>query len=322
MLAGRLGISFAGGVDERSIVTAFEQWDRVENMAVQVRPELVADDDLQALEEQARPFRALYDHWERTQWSANAIDYRTDAASFRSLDAEGQRALIWIFGHRFHAEFSVATLLAPFILAAPTYEMQLVLATQIADEYRHMQCVLRVYEEVFGIRGGVNVVRRVADEHTDPVATMFYERFENVVGQLNHSRDDNTFLLSVMAYHLIAEGVVARTAQNLAGDQYAHLGDFPGLKAGQWLVSRDEARHIGIGVSYARQRLIDDPERSRAVIAGGLAEYASIAAEGLSLVGDDLDSIVQRGYGVDAAAFYGEMMRLMEVRLRSIGYLE
>jgi hypothetical protein len=31
---------------------------------------------------------------------------------------------------------------------------------------------------------------------------------------------------------------------------------------------------------------------------------------------------VQRGYGVDAATFYGEMMRLMEVRLRSIGYLD
>jgi ribonucleotide reductase beta subunit family protein with ferritin-like domain len=291
-------------------------------MAVQVRPELLVDDDLQALEEQARPFRALYDHWERTQWSVNAIDYRTDAASFRALDAEGQRALVWIFGHRFHAEFSVATLLAPFILAAPSYEMQLVLATQIADEYRHMQCVLRIYEEVFGIRGGVNVVRRVADEHTDPVATMFYERFEGVVGALNHSRDEDTFLRSVIAYHLIAEGVVARTAQNLAGDQYAQLGAFPGLTEGQRLVSRDEARHIGIGVSYARQRLIDDPDRARAVIASSLAEYAQIAAQGLEMVGDDLDSIVQRGYGVDATAFYGEMMRLMEIRLRSIGYLD
>jgi ribonucleotide reductase beta subunit family protein with ferritin-like domain len=303
-------------------VAGFAYWGRVGNMAVRVRPELLVDDDLQALEEQARPFRALYDHWERTQWSANAIDYRVDAASFRALDADGQRALIWIFGHRFHAEFSVATLLAPFILAAPTYEMQLVLATQIADEYRHMQCVLRVYEEVFGIRGGVNAVKSVADEHTDPVATLFYDRFEGAVSELNHARDQDTFLRSVMAYHLIAEGVVARTAQNLAGDQYSHLGDFPGLKEGQRLVSRDEARHIGIGVSYARQRLTDDPERARAVIADGLQEYAAIAAEGLSMVGTDLDSVVQRGYGVDADAFYGEMMRLMDIRLRSIGYLE
>jgi ribonucleoside-diphosphate reductase beta chain len=293
-------------------------------MAVQqLRSDVRIDhlDDLQALEEQARPFRALYDHWERTQWSANAIDFRTDAASFKTLPAERQQALIWIFAHRFHAEFSVATLLAPFILAAPTYEMQLVLATQIADEYRHMQCVLRVYEEVFGVRGGLPVVKRIADEHTDPVAALFYERFEAAVRELNDDRNEDTFLHAVLAYHLIAEGVVARTAQNLAGDQYSHLGDFPGLKIGQRFVARDEARHIGIGVSYARQRLIDEPERARGVIARGLGEYGEIAAEGLSLVGNDLDAVVRRGYGVDADAFYGEMMRLMDVRLRSIGYL-
>jgi ribonucleotide reductase beta subunit family protein with ferritin-like domain len=291
-------------------------------MTIQIRPMAVADDDLQSLEEHARPFRALYDHWERTQWSANAIDFSTDAATFAALDAPTQQGLVWIFAHRFHAEFSVATLLAPFILAAPTYEMQLVLATQISDEYRHMQCVLRVYEEVFGVRGGIHAVRRVADEHTDPVAALLYEKFEATVGEIQHDRSEDTFLRAVMAYHLIAEGVVARTAQNLAGDQYAAIGNFPGLSYGQRMVARDEARHIGIGVSYARQRLNDDPERSRSVIAAGLEEYAQIAAQGLEMVGDDLDGVVQRGYGVDADAFYAEMMRLIDVRLRSIGYLE
>jgi hypothetical protein len=94
------------------------------------------------------------------------------------------------------------------------------------------------------------------------------------------------------------------------------------LKEGQRLVSRDEARHIGIGVSYARQRLTDDPDRARAVIASGLEEYVRIAADGLEMVGADLDRVVQRGYGVHADAFYGEMMRLMDIRLRSIGYLD
>ena len=36
---------------------------------------------------------------------------------------------------------------------APDYELQACLATQLADEFRHLQCVLRVYDEVFGIRG-------------------------------------------------------------------------------------------------------------------------------------------------------------------------
>ena len=125
-----------------------------------------------------------------------------------------------------------------------------------------------------------------------------------------------------MAYHLIAEGVVARCAQHLAGDQYAALGDFPGLSLGQQLVSRDEARHIGFGVTYARQRLIDDPIRSREIISAGLEEFATVAAQGFELVGDDIETTVQRGYGVDAVTFYNELLRLMDVRLRSIGFTD
>jgi ribonucleoside-diphosphate reductase beta chain len=281
-----------------------------------------ATDDLQALEEQARPFRALYDHWERTQWSVNAIDFSADAENFAALDAERRQALIWIFAHRFHAEFSVATLLAPFLLAAPTYELQLVLATQIADEYRHMQCVLRVYEDVFGIKGGIGAIRAIADANLDPVAALFYRRFEEVVRELDHDQSEDTFLRAVMAYHLVAEGVVSRTAQNLTGNQYDHFGDFPGLREGQRLVARDEARHIGIGVSYARQRLTEDPERARAVISKGIEQYTSVIAEAWPLIGDDLDATLRRGYGADAQAFYEEMARLLEVRLRSIGYLD
>ena len=272
-----------------------------------------ATDDLQALEEQARPFRALYDHWERTQWSVNAIDFGTDAENFAALDAERRKALIWIFAHRFHAEFSVATLLAPFLIAAPTYEVQLLLATQVADEYRHMQCVLRVYEDVFGVKGGIGAIRALAGANLDPVAELFYRRFEEVVRELDHDKSEDTFLRAVMAYHLVAEGVVARTAQNLTSNQYDHFGDFPGLREGQRLVARDEARHIGIGVSYARQRLTEDPERARAVISKGIEQYTSVIAEAWPLIGGDLDATVRRGYGVDAKAFYEEMARLFEV---------
>ncbi|HEY8448020.1 MAG TPA: ribonucleotide-diphosphate reductase subunit beta [Thermomicrobiales bacterium] len=281
---------------------------------------MTLDDDEKALEEQARPFRALYEHWERTQWSVQAIDFSTDAKSFRALDPERQEALIWLFAHRFHAEFSVAHTLAPFLLAAPSYEMQLVLATQVADEYRHMQCVLRVYEEVFGVRG-IQAAQRLADEHLDPVAAYFYERFEAVVGALHHDRSEEAFIRAVMAYHLIAEGVVARTAQNLAGGSYSNFGDFPGLLEGQRLVGRDEARHIGIGVSFVRQRMIEAPERTREVIARGLEEYAEITAQGLQMVNADLDATVRRGYGVSGVDFYSEMLRMLEVRLRSVGFL-
>ena len=228
------------------------------------RADAEAAAEVAALEERASPFSALYAHWERNQWSALALDLETDRRSFEALDPSAQSGMVWIFAHRFHAEFSVARLLAPFLLAAPSYDVQLLLATQVSDEHRHLQAVLRIYEEVFGVRGGIDAVREVADRNMDLVAEALYERLEHHVGKLSASSSEDDFLGAVVVYHLLAEGVIARTAQNLAANQYERLS-FPGLAEGQRLVSRDEARHIGIGVSYVRRCMERAPERTSEV---------------------------------------------------------
>ncbi len=284
--------------------------------------ELRAEPESDDLEERARPFRALYEHWERHQWSPLEIDYSTDAESFARLDEEAKRGFLWIFAHRFHAEFKVATVLAPFLLRANDYELQAVLATQVADEFRHMMSVLRVYEEVFGI-SDISAVKAIADAHMDPIAETLYERFERRVSPLETSGDEDLFLQAVVSYHLIAEGVIARTAQNLAAGQYARYGSFPGLTAGQRLVARDEARHIGIGVSYCRQRMARDREGAFAAITDVVEEFADLADNLLeTAVSGQMDSQVAAGYGVDPTGFYAEAMRLWQLRLRSIGYLD
>ncbi len=273
------------------------------------------------LEERANAYEALYAHWERTQWSALALDLSVDRASFAALDREDQEGMIWIFAHRFHAEFNVARLLAPFLLAAPSYELQLLLATQVADEHRHLQAVLRIYEEVFGVEGGIEAVREMADRHMDPVAEALYARLEHYVGRLSANSGEDEFLAAVIGYHLIAEGVIARTAQNLAAGQFERLA-FPGLGRGQQLVARDEARHIGIGVSYTRRRLEQDPEHSRLVIGAVIDDFVELAGRLLATANDGMGALVAAGYGVEPEGFYTEAMRLLQLRLRSIGFLE
>ena len=273
------------------------------------------------LEERANAYEALYAHWERTQWSALALDLSVDRASFAALDREDQEGMIWIFAHRFHAEFNVARLLAPFLLAAPSYELQLLLATQIADEHRHLQAVLRIYEEVFGVEGGIEAVREMADRHMDPVAEALYARLEHYVGRLSANSVEDEFLAAVIGYHLIAEGVIARTAQNLAAGQFERLA-FPGLGRGQQLVARDEARHIGIGVSYTRRRLEQDPEHSRLVIGAVIDDFVELAGRLLATANDGMGALVAAGYGVEPEGFYTEAMRLLQLRLRSISFLE
>jgi ribonucleotide reductase beta subunit family protein with ferritin-like domain len=154
-----------------------------------VREEQAEEAEFEAIERRASPFPALYAHWERNQWSALALDLETDRRSFEALSENGQTGMVWIFAHRFHAEFNVARLLAPFLLAAPTYDVQLLLATQVADEHRHLQAVLRIYEEVFGVPGGIDAVREVADRNMDLVAERLYERLIHYVGQLSAQSD-------------------------------------------------------------------------------------------------------------------------------------
>jgi ribonucleoside-diphosphate reductase beta chain len=280
-----------------------------------------AQQELIALEERARPFQALYDHWERTQWGIHQLDFSTDAASFGELTQERQDAMLWIFAHRFHAEFSVARHLTPFLDAAPDLDVRILIATQIADEHKHLQAVLRIYREVFGVEGGLDGVQEVADAHMDPVAEMLYEAFDRRIERLREDRGERCYSQAVFSYHLIAEGVVARTAQNLAGNQYEQLGEFPGLIRGQQLVARDEARHIGIGVSYLRRRMADDREETVDAINEILDQFAELAVRGLELGKAGLEDVLADGYGVDSDAFHDEAMRLLQIRLRSIGYL-
>jgi ribonucleotide reductase beta subunit family protein with ferritin-like domain len=276
--------------------------------------------ELERLEGRPSPFSALYAHWERNQWSALELDLAPDRASFVALEPSEQSGLIWIFAHRFHAEFNVARLLAPFLLAAPDYEVQLLLATQVADEHRHLQAVLRIYEEVFGIQGGFEAVRAVADENMDLVAGTLYDRLEHYVGRLSADSGEEEFLAAVVVYHLLAEGVVARTAQNLAANRYEQL-TFPGLAEGQRLVARDEARHIGIGVSYARRCMDERPEWARAVIEDVVEDFVAIAERLLATANEGMSDLVHTGYGVEPEGFYNEVMRLTQLRLRSIGFL-
>jgi ribonucleotide reductase beta subunit family protein with ferritin-like domain len=300
--------------------------DEVDVTAVQPRSSMTSavpvlePDENAALEERPHAYQALYAHWERTQWSTLELDFDTDKRNFDALDEGEQRGLLWIFAHRFHAEFNVARLLAPFLLAAPEYELQLLLATQVADEHRHLQAVLRIYEEVFGVEGGIEAVRALADRNLDPVAETLYGRLEHYVSRLSAGSDEDEFLAAVVAYHLLAEGVIAQTAQNLAAGQFERLA-FPGLAEGQRLVARDEARHIGVGVTYTRRRLEQDRRHAHEVVGAVIDDFGQLATALLATANQEMATLVRSGYGVEPAAFHAEAIRLMRLRLRSVGFI-
>ncbi len=282
---------------------------RVDQEAVEIE-EFVAD---------PRPFRALYEHWERHQWSPFEIDFSVDADSFAALDEQTRTRLVWVFAHRFHAEFNVAALLAPFLLAAPDYDVQLLLATQVADEHRHIESLLRVYSEVLGFQGGIQAVKALADSQLDPVAATLYDALDGVVRALESNRDEDTFLRAVVAYHLLAEGSIGRANQTFVATQFDRVGPFPGLRQAQRLAVRDEVRHIGIGVSYARRRIARDGQPARALITELVDGFHALGEHLLERTSPELASDFAEAYGAKPATLWAEVQRQLQLRLRSLG---
>src|SRR5262249_6979381 len=204
--------------------------------------------------------------------------------------------------------------------AAPTWELQCLLATQTADEHRHLKLVLRVYEEGFGVQGGIDAAQELADAGLDTVSrTLLYDKLEDWLLPLQTRRDEDSFVQAILVYHLLGEGVIACAGQNLAARRYTELQGFPGLIEGQRRVARDEARHIGIGVSYLRDRMEADPAHTGALVQEVLDDLLPVAEAMLEQANSDLGELARSGYGVEPFEFYGEVMRLLSVRLRSIG---
>jgi ribonucleotide reductase beta subunit family protein with ferritin-like domain len=199
---------------------------------------------LQELAEGPRPFRALYEHWERHQWSPFAIDFSTDAASFKAL----------------------------------------------------------------------------ADAQLDPVAAALYAALEGVVRALEASRDEDSFLKAIVAYHLIAEGSIGRANQNFVAAQFDRIGLFPGLREAQRLAVRDEVRHIGIGVSYVRRRLTADGVHARALIEEIVEGFQALGDSLLEAAAPDVLDDFARAYGAEPATLWAEVLHQLRLRLRSIGF--
>jgi len=278
--------------------------------------------EIQGFVADPRPFRALYEHWERHQWSPFEIDFSVDAESFAALDETTRSGLVWVFAHRFHAEFNVAVLLAPFLLAAPDYDVRLLLATQVADEHRHIESVLRVYGDVFGVEGGIETVKALADAQLDPVAASLYDALDGVVRALEQSRDEDMFLRAVVAYHLLAEGSIGRANQTFVANRFDRVGSFPGLRQAQRLAVRDEVRHIGIGVSYARRRLARDGQPARALIKEIVDGFQALGENLLENTSAELAGDFVEAYGAEPATLWAEVRRQLQLRLRSIGLTE
>ncbi|GBD46306.1 R2-like ligand binding oxidase [bacterium HR41] len=264
-------------------------------------------------------YRELYHLWERQQWSVQDIDFSRDRVDWHeriSPDERFQR--MYGLSSFFVGEQRVTAELGPMMRAAPTEDMRIFLATQIADEGRHVAFFDRFYSEV-GIFEAEGVQERLAEAEAQ-VNPSFYELFDEMLRErvdrlASEPEDLEALVEAVTIYHMVLEGMLALTGQHFIIAYNEEQGTLPGFVEGFSNVARDEHRHVAFGSRFLRE-MAERDERYRTAISRTLEKVAPVAEqvlrphwyeEGMPLFGYSLGEV--RAFALKA----------LERRLKAIG---
>jgi ribonucleoside-diphosphate reductase beta chain len=265
-------------------------------------------------------YEDLYGLWERQNWRAHEIDFTVDKLHWLTTPTEGQRDTMWSLSSFYIGEERVAADLAPFVMAAPTGEAEIFLATQLVDEARHAAFFDRFMAEVMAlepadIRGRLGEMeklmlpawRRVFDDELRAIARRLVEQPD----------DFDLFVEGIVVYHLVIEGVLAMTGQHQI-IKYLEAHDlYPGFREGFSLVERDEHRHIAFGVRFLRDACEREP-RYRELIERKISELVPIACH-VFVPPEVEDPSDFTSYDYHSSEIYGFAYRALKRRLAVIG---
>ncbi|MGW2812639.1 ribonucleotide-diphosphate reductase subunit beta [Streptomyces sp. NPDC001415] len=221
-------------------------------------PELPVDDVLRHADvvtaQRMKP-QALYERWEKQQWSAQAIDLEQDRVDYeKRLPRSARKALEESIATFIIGEYTGLDLLAPILTGAPEEIDHLYLGTQIADETRHTQLMLRLGEEVLGLDPDPKrMLVQAWNLCTPPHRALSRLETEIIREVQERPADYETWLRTVTLFHLISEGVLALVGQRAIVQSLHEVPLLPGVKAGFTAMCRDESRHVSFGLHALRQ---------------------------------------------------------------------
>ena len=265
-------------------------------------------------------YRQLYALWERQNWRATELDFTVDKEQWVTTPREAQESTIWSLGSFYVGEERVTADLAPFLLAAPTGEIELFLATQLVDEARHAAFFDRFGAEVMCLsaddfRGRMREVEKIL---LSPWREVFDDGLRDVSRRIQAKPDDiNLFVEGVTTYHMVVEGFLAVTGQTLIRDYMLEHSMYPGFCEGFGLVERDEHRHVAFGVRFLRDAIQED-SRHRDTVERVVLDLAPKAAYVFvpPYVKDPSDFV---SYGYTSRQIYGFAYRTLKRRMKVLG---
>ena len=211
--------------------------------------------NLDRIVEAAPSYRKLISRWERQGWNSEVFDYSRDAEEWNgdSWTDEEKRYMVWSLSEFFVGEERVTTELLPFAIAAPTDDQRIFLASQIADEARHVVFFDRYYREVLGVEA-----ETIADNLTatrEHIHDDFRKLFDGILHDVAEElrKDPSNFealVRGITVYMIVIEGTLALTGARFMLRSLKQMDRLPGFREGFTHVNRDESRHVGFGVKF------------------------------------------------------------------------
>jgi ribonucleoside-diphosphate reductase beta chain len=265
-------------------------------------------------------YEQLYALWERQNWRAHEIDFSVDREHWAASPAEAQENMTWSMGSFYIGEERVTADLAPFLIAAPSGEVEIFLATQLVDEARHAAFFDRFGAEVMALppddlRGRMLHLQEVMER---PWFDVFDDGLRDIADRIKARPDDlELFVEGITTYHLIIEGVLAMTGQRFILKYLEDHGMYPGFQKGFSLVEQDEHRHIAFGVRFLKD-MVESDRRYGDIVLRRVEELVPKAVHVFCPpYVDDPSEFVS--YGYHSSQFYGFAYRKLKRRLAVLG---
>jgi ribonucleoside-diphosphate reductase beta chain len=214
-------------------------------------------------------YEQLYGLWEKRNWRSHELDFSIDREQWLATPSEAQRHTAWTMSSFYVGEERVAADLAPFMLAAPSGEIETFLATQLVDESRHAVFFDRWSSEVMALSADDMRSRLKEAEETmiGPWHFLFDDSLRDVAQRLTRRPDDlELFVEGIVIYHMVTEGVLAMTGQRIILQYTEDHSIYPGFNRGFSLVEQDEHRHIAFGVRFLRDVCKERPAMREVVL--------------------------------------------------------
>ena len=150
---------------------------------------------------------------------------------------EAQRHTAFSVGSFYVGEERVTADLAPFLLAAPEWEIEAFLATQLVDEMRHAVFFDRWASEVALESGSFrNRLQEIEERLLGPWHFLFDDSLREVANRIKARPDDlELFVEGIVTYHMVTEEVLAMPGQRIMIQYTADHDLYPGFnRASAW----------------------------------------------------------------------------------------